>query len=79
MAGNENVSGSVIPFLPMLAGMGVCIWRFRAGDNVGGLAAGLAGFLLMIGLACLLDRRSAPAGAPLDVEVAPRERAHARK
>lgn len=81
MAQNENSLGTVLPFLAVFVGLALSIWRFRVDDAVGGLAGCLGGVLAMIALACLLDRGT-PAASPRaasDVEVAPRERAHARQ
>ena len=46
-----RVLGSIVPLVPMVAGIGLSAWRFRAGDGLGGLAIGLAGMALMVLLA----------------------------
>jgi hypothetical protein len=45
---------SVVPFLVLLAGLALSVWRFRDGDPVGGLACSLAGVVLMMGIAMRL-------------------------
>lgn len=47
---------SFVPVLPALAGLALSILRFRAHDPLGGLAAGLGGFLLMFPLAVWISR-----------------------
>ena len=39
---------SYLPFVPVLAGLVLSAWRFRAADPLGGLAFGLGGMLLMV-------------------------------
>lgn len=39
---------SALPFLPVLAGLVLCTWRFRAHDPIGGLAFGITGLLGMV-------------------------------
>ncbi len=45
---------SALPFVPVLAGLVLSAWRFRAGDALGGLAFGLGGMLLMLVVAARL-------------------------
>ena len=42
---------SLVPFLPVVIGFVVGVWRFRVGDELGGLGSNLAGVLGMIVLA----------------------------
>jgi hypothetical protein len=44
------------PILPIVLGEALSIWRFRAGDELGGLAFGLGGVLAMMVLARWLFR-----------------------
>jgi hypothetical protein len=55
-----------VPVLSILAGLVLSILRFRAGDRIGGGAAALAGLLLSIVLAVVLDRRATPPRLPPD-------------
>jgi hypothetical protein len=45
---------SIVMFLAPFAGLALSVWRFRAGDPLGGTAASLAGMLLMVVLATRL-------------------------
>jgi hypothetical protein len=45
---------NVLPFLPAVAGLAISAWRFRMGDSVAGLLAGLGGFALMVVVATRL-------------------------
>ena len=41
----------LLPFVPVVAGLALCVVRFRAHDALGGLAFGLGGMVLMVVLA----------------------------
>jgi hypothetical protein len=43
---------SVVPYLALATGFAASVWRFRAGDSLGGLLAGYGGLVLLIVLAC---------------------------
>jgi hypothetical protein len=49
----------IVPFVPPLLSLGIAIQRFRVRDQLGGLALGMSGFVLMVVLAVWLDRRGA--------------------
>ena len=51
---------AVVPFAPVLAGLALSVWRFRADDPVGGLAFALGGMLLMLVLAVWLPDAGGP-------------------
>lgn len=40
------------PFVPVLVGQVLSVWRFRSGDPIGGLAFSEIGMLLMLVVAC---------------------------
>ena len=42
------------PFVPLVAGQVLSVWRFRSGDSIGGLAFGEIGMILMLVVACRL-------------------------
>ena len=46
---------SLLPFIPAFAGLGLSAWRFGLHDQVGGLAFGLGGMLLMVVMAIRLS------------------------
>ena len=39
---------AALPLVPVLVGLALSAWRFRVGDDWGGLAFGEAGMILMI-------------------------------
>ena len=45
---------SALPLVPVLAGLALSVWRFRADDVIGGLAFCLGGMVLMIVVAIRL-------------------------
>jgi hypothetical protein len=45
---------AALPFLPVFAGLGLSVWRFRADDPLLGLVFALGGVLLMIAIATAL-------------------------
>jgi hypothetical protein len=52
MAGPARAAfASLFPLVAVLVGVALSVWRFRAGDSLGGLALGLGGMVLMLVLA----------------------------
>lgn len=57
---HRSVLVHLVPFLPLVLGQFLSAWRFRAGDEIGGLALALGGVLAMMVAARVLFRTASP-------------------
>lgn len=57
----RSVLVHLVPVLPLVFGQILSVWRFRAGDEIWGLALGLGGVLAMMATARWMFRTGAPA------------------